>query len=131
MEVPFSISGTIIHGYGRGGKQLGFPTANIQPDNPPNDLKDGVYYGWSLLSTLDDKYQPMVMSIGNNPQFNNIEKSFEVHILNNYNQDFYGTSITVIIIGYIRPMMKFENLQELIKAIENDIKIAKDRLIKA
>ena len=119
---PYKISGNVIHGFGRGSKELGFPTANIDINLKNINLKNGVYYGkCSILP--DNKIYTMVMSIGNNPHYNN-EKRFEVHIISEFENDFYGELLNVTILGYIRPMAKFENLEKLIEIINNDIKFA-------
>lgn len=127
---PYKISGNVIHGYGRGSKELGFPTANIDIKNTSVgrnevniNLKNGVYYGKCNISN-DKNIYPMVMSIGNNPHYNNEERSFEVHIINKFENDFYGELLNVTILGYIRPMSKFESLEKLIEIINNDIKFA-------
>jgi len=65
------------------------------------------------------------MSVGWNPQFNNKVKSVEVHVLKQFDEDFYGSTIRVLVYGYIRPMAKFESLEKLIEMINQDIAIAK------
>jgi len=70
----------------------------------------------------------MVMSIGFNPQFHNEMKTMEAHIIHEYAEDFYGQLLKVIVLGYIRPMQTFKNLDELKNAIRTDIQIAKDLL---
>ncbi len=126
-----SFGGTVVSGYGRGGSQLGFPTANIElPYNACLNVEHGVYYGWSKLDVEKD-YTMMVMSIGNNPHFQNKETSIEVHIIKEYEKDFYGSEIQVTIEGYIRDMnMKFSNLEELKDQIRKDIDIAINKLSK-
>uniref|UniRef100_A0A6B2LPB7 riboflavin kinase n=1 Tax=Arcella intermedia TaxID=1963864 RepID=A0A6B2LPB7_9EUKA len=123
-------SGRVVSGFGRGSKQLGYPTANLEKDAFKNleEALVGVYYGFAQVE--DEVPHPMVMSIGWNPYFNNKEKSLEVHILKSYKDDFYGAQMKIIVVGFIRDMTTFSNLDELIKAIENDIKIAKEELNK-
>jgi len=89
-----------------------------------------VYFGFSLVDLPGEEIEPMVMSIGWNPQFENKEKSVEVHILKKFETDFYGKEIKIIAIGFIRHMAKFSGLDELIKAINNDVDIAKRELNK-
>jgi len=131
--LPLYLKGAVVTGFGRGGKQLGFPTANISPDAFRDRLTttddEGVYYGWSLIDLPGEKVEPMVMSIGWNPQFNNQEKSVEVHILKSYESDFYGKEIRVIVLGFLRPMLKFDSLEGLIEAIRNDIASAREKLV--
>jgi riboflavin kinase/FMN adenylyltransferase len=102
------------------GKQLGFPTANL--DATP-DLVEGVYYGTCILH---DKVENMVMSIGYNPTCG--DRSVEVHIYDKTFDDFYGQNINVQVGGYIRKMVKCESLDDLISLIHSDISHAKRQL---
>eukprot|EP01122_Echinamoeba_exundans_P002062 TRINITY_DN12029_c0_g1_i1.p1 TRINITY_DN12029_c0_g1~~TRINITY_DN12029_c0_g1_i1.p1 ORF type:complete len:160 (+),score=33.33 TRINITY_DN12029_c0_g1_i1:89-568(+) len=128
-RLPFRIKGTVVHGYARGGKELGFPTANFNPEAFKDILEEadvGVYYGWARLN--DDGIEPMVMSIGNNPQYGNKEKSAEVHILKKYTEDFYGAKLAVVVVGFVRDMLKFTSLQQLIDAMNMDVSYSKEQL---
>eukprot|EP01120_Amphizonella_sp_Union-15-10_P012122 TRINITY_DN5337_c0_g1_i1.p1 TRINITY_DN5337_c0_g1~~TRINITY_DN5337_c0_g1_i1.p1 ORF type:complete len:147 (+),score=36.28 TRINITY_DN5337_c0_g1_i1:88-528(+) len=126
-EPIHKFSGTVVKGFGRGGKQLGCPTANLDRASVENlTISQGVYYG--LAKVNSDAPEPMVMSVGWNPQFDNQEKSVEVHILKDYPDDFYGATLKVIVLGFIRGMEKFDNLDALIRAIENDKSVAKKNL---
>jgi len=49
----------------------------------------------------------MVMSIGWNPQYDNDARTAEVHILHDYNQDFYAKEMRVVMLGWIRPEYKY------------------------
>lgn len=115
-HLPLQFSGKVIRGKGLG-KGLGFPTANI--DTILN-IDEGVYYGYAKFS--DNIKHKMVMSIGINPQFG--DKSVEVHILKEFEKDFYDEYLEVDVVGFIRKMLKFDSLDGLIKAIHKDIKIA-------
>lgn len=106
-------------------------TANLDPDSFKDILQEediGVYYGWARLN--EDEVEPMVMSIGNNPQYGNKEKSAEVHILKKYSEDFYGAKLGVVVVGFVRDMSKFTSLQQLIDAINSDVTFATEQLAK-
>mmetsp|Transcript_5368 Transcript_5368/g.5851 ORF Transcript_5368/g.5851 Transcript_5368/m.5851 type:complete len:162 (-) Transcript_5368:304-789(-) len=124
------LQGKVVRGFGRGGKQLGFPTANLDEQcvKRHNDLETGVYWGFCRVNSQTVEH--MVMSVGWNPQFENKEKSIEVHVLKKYPEDFYGETLRVLVLGYIREMTKFTNLQGLIDAINGDIAFAKNALLK-
>ncbi|KAJ1505453.1 riboflavin kinase [Coelomomyces lativittatus] len=55
---------------------------------------------------------PMVMSLGWNPFFKNQKRSAEVHIIHEFEDDFYGEELRVIILGYIREEKNYSTLVE-------------------
>eukprot|EP01132_Coremiostelium_polycephalum_P003691 gene3691-4600_t len=130
--LPLFFKGTVIKGFGRGSKQLGIPTANLPVDEYEDILKDipvGVYYGWTNVSGLNNgQVYMMAMSIGWNPFYKNTKKTVEIHIMNKFDDDFYGSEIKAVALGFIRPMCDFKSLDELIKAINDDIDYAKQKL---
>uniref|UniRef100_A0A914V2S8 riboflavin kinase n=1 Tax=Plectus sambesii TaxID=2011161 RepID=A0A914V2S8_9BILA len=127
--LPYFASGRVVTGFGRGGKQLGCPTANLEDatvSDLPVDFDCGVYYGFASVD--GGPLNGMVMSIGWNPQFKNTRKSMEVHILRSFDDDFYGSFLKIVITGFVRPMTSFSSLDELVKAIDEDIRIAREKL---
>lgn len=139
-SAPIYLEGTVVTGYGRGSKDLGVPTANLDPLDVGSRVKglpDGVYFGWAQLDAsseacLEDRsVHKMVMNIGNRPTYiedNSSEKSIEVHVMHKYRDDFYGKKIKVIMLGYLRPELKFSGLKELLHRIYTDIGISKSQL---
>ncbi|CAH8581127.1 unnamed protein product [Schistosoma intercalatum] len=118
----FYASGKVVHGFGRGSKQLGIPTANLEESivtEIPDSTKNGIYFGWAKLSNTP--VYKMVMSIGWNPYFKNIKRSVEVHILHRFEENFYGDTIEVIAVKYFRPEYDFPSIADLIKQIHTDI----------
>lgn len=94
-------------------------------DSLPTDFTTGIYYGWA---SVNGGIYKMVASIGWNPFYKNEKKSAEVHLLHKFEEDFYGKEIKVIFTGYIRPEKNFNSVEDLIKEINNDIKIAETLL---
>jgi riboflavin kinase len=92
-----------------------------------NTLETGIYYGICLLKDL--KY-PAVVSVGWNPFYHNTKKTIEAHLLNRFDEDFYGETIRVHCLGYLRPEANFESLDDLISCINSDIDVAKERMAK-
>jgi len=117
-HLPKPISGKVVKGK-QLGRKLGFPTANL---DIKADIPEGVYYGTAMLN---GESHLMVMSVGQNIHFNADTKTIEVHILNKYNEEFYGKILNVYIIGFIRKMEKYTNDQNLIESIKKDIEICK------
>ncbi|GKV30920.1 hypothetical protein SLEP1_g39687 [Rubroshorea leprosula] len=126
---PWYIGGHVIKGFGRGSKLLGIPTANLSTQGHSSVLSEhpsGVYFGWAGLSRRG--VYKMVMSIGWNPFFNNAEKTIEPWLLHEFNENFYGEELRLVIVGYIRPEAKFPTLESLIAKIHEDRRIAEKAL---
>jgi riboflavin kinase/FMN adenylyltransferase len=76
----------------------------------------GIYAVW--VHYQGTRYKGM-LSIGYNPTFDGKEQTIEVNILD-FDKDIYGESLTLEFAAYIRPEKKFDSLEALIKAIDND-----------
>ena len=109
----FSLSGKVIHGQ-QLGRQLGFPTANIEYPFEIVKIPFGVY-----AANVDGK--PAVLNWGIRPSVNGTSNPvLEVHIIN-HNEDLYDKEIKINIIDRIRDEIKFNSLDDLIKQINKDI----------
>ncbi len=118
----YSLSGTIIRGDGRG-RQLGFPTANIEPGEqlcPPN----GVY---AIRAKLVDRWLDGVLNIGIRPTFNGTKFQVESHFFN-FNEAIYDENIEIFFIEKIRSERKFSNMRALVQQIHRDIAVADEIL---
>jgi riboflavin kinase len=67
---------------------------------------------------------PMVMSIGFNPFYGNKERSAEVFIMNDFQEDFYGDYMRVSILGYIRKELNYIDVDSLKNDINTDVDVA-------
>ncbi|WP_461211256.1 bifunctional riboflavin kinase/FAD synthetase [Desulfocurvus sp. DL9XJH121] len=116
----YTVRGRILHGADRGGRLLGFPTANLK-------LVDelfpalGVYAVWA---TLDGRTMPAVANIGYNPTFGNDALSVEVHIMD-FAGDIYGRDLRVQFVQRLRSEKKFNGVDELRAQIARDIELAR------
>lgn len=66
LSEPITLGGPVVHGFGRGSKELGIPTANVPVESVRDQvdaLDCGIYYGWATLRRLSQPVK-MVMSIG-------------------------------------------------------------------
>lgn len=117
LTYPYQLRGTIVDGY-RVGRKLGFPTANIQVDEPFKIVPGiGVYAVWVYLK--GERYKGMLY-IGNRPTLDNGSNiALEVNILN-FSGDIYNNQITVAFIYYVREDIKFDSLDELIEQLGRD-----------
>lgn len=116
---PYEITGQVIKGSSRG-KELGFPTANILPEN--DIVPQGVYI---TSSFLDHDQYPSVTNIGVNPTFNRTGIQVETHLID-FKGDIYSRKITIRFLQKIRNEKKFDSSEALSLQIEKDIKMAKD-----
>ncbi|MFA6980405.1 MAG: bifunctional riboflavin kinase/FAD synthetase [Ignavibacteriaceae bacterium] len=113
----YSFSGLVVVGDKRG-RELGFPTANIQLENENKLIpKNGVY---AVKVFLEERIFNGVMNIGLRPTFKDTKIVLsEVHILN-FDEEIYGKKIRIEFIERIRDEKKFGSKEELIKQIEID-----------
>jgi riboflavin kinase / FMN adenylyltransferase len=116
----YQIRGEVTTGRNRGGKLLGFPTANITLHDELCP-KNGVYA--VTVDCKEKKYQG-VANIGYSPTFDDGLFSVEVHILD-FNENIYGKKIRVNFVQRIRDEIKFSDITELSDAIRKDIEKAR------
>lgn len=121
----YQIRGKVIKGRQRGGRQLGFPTANIKLHDELCP-KLGVYA--VTVETIHGNY-PGVANIGFSPTFGDQQFTIEVHILN-FDKDLYDSRIRVNMVARLRDEKKFSSLEDLSEQIRQDIQTAKDILKK-
>ena len=149
------LRGKVANGYGRGGKKLGVPTANLPQSlfkQALQELQTGVYIGWAVIEngpgTTNHSIQgrnvqhKAVVNIGYSPTFEgqeNKEKIVEAHLIVESSSedrgdstatlsDFYGETMRLQLIGFMRPEMKFPSFPELIAQIHADIEDTKEAL---
>lgn len=117
-----------IKGKGRG-KPMGFPTINLKiPEK--FELKDGIY---AAKIIIDKNTFKGALHFGPTPTFSEVEKSLEVYLidvlendLSKYNlSNLDGKTIKVEILKYLRPVMKFRLVENLVKQIEEDVRLIK------
>ncbi|HKD93497.1 MAG TPA: riboflavin biosynthesis protein RibF [Gaiellaceae bacterium] len=110
---PPEVEGIVVRGDGRG-RELGFPTANL--DVPEGLLvpPDGVYAGAA-------RDRRAAVSIGTNPHFDGVERRVEAHLLD-FDGDLYGQRLVLEIWSPLREQRRFDSLEELVAAIGDDVK---------
>jgi riboflavin kinase/FMN adenylyltransferase len=120
------IEGEVIGGEQRG-RDLGFPTANmsIAGLHPP---AFGVYA--VLVDVLDGPHQGSyhgAASLGIRPTFAGEVPNLETFIFD-FTGDLYGSTLSVGLVEYLRPELKFEGLEALIAKMDEDCARARDIL---
>ncbi len=145
----YAVRGEVVRGAGRGGKELGYPTANLYLPTSVALPADGVYAGWFTITDdreIDKEISrdidgtmvpgvryPTAISVGTNPTFGDERRSVEAFILDQ-EADLYGHHVMVEFVGHLRDMVKFNGVDELLDAMARDVTnargiLAKDKLL--
>lgn len=112
----YSFSGLVVKGR-QLGRTIGYPTANVQISEAYKLIPaDGIY---AVRVKVREQLFKGVMSIGFRPTVNGVGRTQEVYIFD-FKEDIYGEKITVELVKYIRPELKFDGLDALKKAIDQD-----------
>jgi len=121
---PFYLRGLVEKGDQRG-RQLGFPTANISPQNeiiPHN----GVYL---TRVSVQNKIYMAITNVGLNPTFNSpvLKPRVESHLLD-FDGDLYGLKMQVEFLRHRRAEKKFASVQDLVAQIRQDAQWAREQI---
>lgn len=112
----YSITADVVSGR-RVGNTIGFPTANINPEDYLILPQNGVYITKTLL---DDQLYCSITNIGYNPTFEDqLKLSVETHLMD-FERDIYGKRIEVFFLKKIRDEKKFNSINELVDQIKMD-----------
>ncbi len=120
---PFRLQGRVVTGDKRG-KELGFPTANLDVE-PGQALPAGGVY--ACRAHIDGQTYSAMTNIGHRPTFGGGQRLVEVYLLD-YNGDLYGRELAIDIIGRLRDEKKFDTPEQLKEQIAEDIIQGKDML---
>lgn len=124
---PHRVSGIVVHGDHRG-RELGFPTANIEVAAPLIVPADGVY---SAVAWLPSGPHPAAVSIGNNPTFGDVAvRRVEVHVIDQADLDLYGATLTVDFVHRVRGMEAFGGVDQLLAAMNRDVEQAREHVLR-
>jgi len=119
----YRVVGSVVEGRNRGGRLLGFPTANLKliDELAP---QPGVYAVWA---EFQGQIHKAVANIGYNPTFGNDALSVEVHIMD-FKKDIYGSELRVHFVERLRSERKFDSLDALMEQIYQDIASGRELL---
>ncbi len=125
---PHRMRGTVVRGEARG-RELGFPTANLSKDATGIIPADGIYGGWlHVVNGPHPVRMPAAISVGTNPTFVGVERVVEAHVLGRLDLELYGEEVIVEFVQQLRPMLKFDDVAELIEQMNYDVDHAADTL---
>ena len=127
----FSVTARVERGAGRGGRELGYPTANQYVCDNEAVPGDGVYAGWFTVlpeegtGPIDGDMElgvryPAAISVGTNPTFGDARRSVESFVLDR-DADLYGRLARVEFVAKVRDMVKFDSVDELLDNMARDV----------
>jgi riboflavin kinase / FMN adenylyltransferase len=125
LGFPWFVSGEVVHG-DRRGRTFGYPTANLRLD-PTCRLRHGVY---AVRVGLGERQYDGVANFGRRPMFDVGTVLLEVFLFD-FEDDLYGKSIDVAFIDWIRPELAFESVEDLIRRMDEDSRLARLALARA
>ena len=134
MRDAVEMRARVVSGFGRGSRQMGVPTANMDPAVLAPQLermRRGVYFGFARLPDDPDNasWSKCVINVGQRPTFADGDGvTIEVHVMRTMGRDFYGETMECVALGYLRPEMRFAGLRELVGRIMTDIGLARNAL---
>ena len=112
----FALTGKVVTG-DRRGRELGFPTANVDVSKNMAQPGDGIYATWAVV---DGVRRPSATSIGVRPTFGLTQRLVEVYILD-FEGDLYGQELEVQFVDKLRDQEAFSNLEALVEQINRDV----------
>jgi riboflavin kinase/FMN adenylyltransferase len=117
---PHRLEATVIHGDHRG-RELGYPTANLDVVADLAVPADGVYAG-----RLDG--MPAAISIGTNSTFGGTGRRVEAYAIDEVGLELYGAAVTLDFVSRVRPMVTFDSVDALVAQIAQDVEESRKRL---
>ncbi|MHA4817405.1 bifunctional riboflavin kinase/FAD synthetase [Streptomyces aculeolatus] len=114
---PHRVEGIVVRGAQRG-RELGFPTANLETLPHTAVPADGVYAGW--LDAGGER-MPAAVSVGTNPQFDGTERTVEAYALDRDDLDLYGMHVAVDFLAFVRGQERFETVEDLKTQMRRDV----------
>lgn len=118
---PFSLSGTVVRGRGRG-RNLGYPTLNLGRDERLLLPRPGVYAGVARLAREGEppeEYRAAIV-IGRNLTFREGEDKIEAYLIG-FHGNLYGRAASLRLFDYLRPLKRFAQSEDLVRQAGEDI----------
>lgn len=119
-----AVTGRVILGAGRG-KELGFPTANLEVPEKRVVPADGVY---AVRAEWGAENHPAVANVGSRPTFDEGKRLVEAHILD-FQGDLYGEELRLEFVKRLRPERRFPSVEELVSQMHLDTSRAREVLM--
>lgn len=111
LSYPYTLHGKVVNGF-HVGRELGFPTANIDIDYPDKLIPANGVYAARIVLPDGNRYNGM-LNIGNRPTLNRPnDYSIEANLFD-FSGNLYGLSLAVELIRYMRPEQTFADITAL------------------
>ncbi len=119
---PYSFTGTVVRGSGRG-RELGFPTANLRPPGDPKLMPaPGIY---AVRASLPSGARAGLLHLGPRPTFDDAAPSVELYLLD-FEGDLYGRRVRVDVLERLRDVASFPSSDDLVEQMEEDRRRARE-----
>jgi riboflavin kinase/FMN adenylyltransferase len=140
---PHRVEGVVVRGAQRG-RELGYPTANVETLPHTAVPADGVYAGWLTIGQPEGdeselgraqaegevppvgERMPAAISVGSNPTFDGTMRTVEAYAIDRVGLDLYGLHVAVDFLAYLRGMEKFDSVEALLERMADDVKRARE-----
>ena len=119
----YAVEGVVVRGDGRGGRELGIPTANLEVGGDLALPANGVYAGYLTEEPggADQPGRPAATSVGVNPQFHTTGVRVEAHVLD-FDGDLLGAHVSLSFEHRLRDEAAFATVDDLVAQIHQDIR---------
>lgn len=118
LGYEFFFTGMVVHG-NKLGRKLGYPTANLKVQDEEKIVPgNGIYAVYAKPEDSNVRLKGM-MSIGIRPTINGKQRTIEVNIFD-FDEEIYDQHLKVYVKKYLREELKFDNLEDLVKQIDQD-----------
>ena len=118
---PFAMRGEVVSG-DRRGRELGFPTANLVPDQALIQPGHGIY---AARASFDGETRCAAVNVGVRPQFKTDLVVLVEAFLLDWDGDLYGRTLTIEFLRRLRGERRFDSVQELIAQMHRDVEAAR------
>jgi riboflavin kinase/FMN adenylyltransferase len=129
---PHRVEGPVVRGDARG-KQLGYPTANLDVLDGMAVPGDGVYAGYLVRVAQpgqgrhSGERMPAAISVGTNPTFDGTERRVEAYVLD-ADIDLYGEHVAIEFTHRLRGMVRFDGIEPLVEQMGEDVRRTRELL---
>ncbi len=113
---PYSLEGPVVHGMGRG-RDLGFPTANIDPPGGGKLIPAAGIY--AVRARVQGELRDGILHAGPRPTFGGASATLELYVLD-FDRDIYGEPVRVLFLKRLREVRSFSSTDELVAEMRRD-----------